>query len=195
MDVSSQDIELGGRATTAAPRWQIALIVAVGVLTGAGLLFGEQRLGGVDATVPMTAVGIASLCYLAAAVTGLRWMSWAWAGFGTVLVFAAEVFDVQRWAVLALAGAVLVVIGIVRRRSVTWPQTIAMIGYFGIAVVALLLAPRVGLALAGPALAAHAVWDVVHYRRDIVVSRSMALWCIGLDVFVGAVCITFAVIG
>ena len=29
-----------------------------------------------------------------------------------------------------------------------------------------------------------------HYRRDIVVSRSMALWCIGLDVFVGAVCIS-----
>ena len=60
-----------------------------------------------------------------------------------------------------------------------------MIGYFGVAIVALFLAPNVGLALAGLALATHAVWDVVHYRRDIVVSRSMALWCIGLDVFLG----------
>ena len=122
-------------------------------------------------------------------------MSWAWAAFGTVLVFGAELVDIPRWTVLALAGAVLIVIGIVRRRSITWPQALAMIGYFGVAIVALLLAPRVGLALAGLALATHAVWDVVHYRRDIIVSRSMALWCIGLDVFLGGVCIALAIVG
>ncbi len=183
------------RATKPASGWWIALLIAVGVLTGIGLLAGEQRLGDLDATVPMTAVGIASLCYLAAAVTGLRWMSWAWAGFGTVLVFAAELLDVPRWIALAVAGVVLVIIGIIQRRAVTWPQALAMIGYFGVAIVALFLAPKVGLALAGVALATHAVWDVVHYRRDVVVSRSMALWCIGLDVFLGVACITLATIG
>ena len=78
--------------------------------------------------------------------------------------------------------------------AVTWPQALAMVGYFGVAIIALFLAPNVGLALAGFALATHAVWDVVHYRRDIIVSRSMALWCIGLDVFLGLTCITLAVI-
>ena len=144
----------------------------------------------------MTAVGIATLCYVAAAVTGLRWMSWVWAGMGTALVVrSVELLDVPRWTVLALAGGVLVIIGIVRRPAVTWPQALAMFGFFGVAIVALFLAPNLGLALAGLALAAHAVWDVVHYRRDIIVSRSMALWCIGLDVFLGVVCVTLAVMG
>ncbi len=195
MDISQQDLRSDRRASTPASGWWIALLIGVGVLTGVGLLVGEQRLSSLDATVPMTAVGIAALCYVAAAVTGLRWMSWVWAGVGTALVFGAELLGVPRWTVLALAGGVFVAIGIVRRPAVTWPQALAMIGYFGVAIVALFLAPNVGLALAGFALATHAVWDVVHYRRDIVVSRSMALWCIGLDVFLGLACITLAVIG
>ena len=143
----------------------------------------------------MTAVGIASLCYLAAAVTGLRWMSWAWAAFGTVLVFGAELVDVPRWTV---ARARRSRAHRHRHRAASLGHVaagVAMIGYFGVAIVALLLAPRVGLALAGLALATHAVWDVVHYRRDIIVSRSMALWCIGLDVFLGGVCIVLAIVG
>ena len=123
-------------------------------------------------------------------------MAWAFAGVGTVLVVAAELADVPRWIVLALAGVVLVVIGLVRRRAAaTTPQALAMIGYFGVAVVALFLAPAVGLVLAGLALAAHAVWDVVHYRRNVVVSRSLALWCIGLDVFLGVTCVVLAIAG
>ena len=38
-----------------------------------------------------------------------------------------------------------------------------------------------------------AAWDVVHYRRNIVVNRSLALWCIGLDVFLGVACIVLAI--
>jgi hypothetical protein len=173
------------------PGWRIAVTIAIGVLSGLVFL-----IGGVDASMPMTVVGIAALCYLTAAVTGLRWMAWAFVAIGSVLVFAAELADVPRWIVLALTGVVLVVIGLVRRRAAaTTPQALAMLGYFGVAVIALFLAPTVGLVLAGLALAAHAVWDVVHYRRNIVVNRSLALWCIGLDVFLGVTCVVLALVG
>lgn len=177
------------RAEAKTPGWRIAVVIVVGVLTG-----GIFLIGGVSTSTPMTVVGIAALCYLSAAVTGLRWMAWAFAGVGTVLVFAAELADVPRWIVLAITGVVLVVVGLARRRAAaTTPQALAMIGYFGVAVIALFLAPTIGLVLAGLALAAHAVWDVVHYRRNVVVSRSLALWCIGLDVFLGAACIVLAI--
>ena len=194
--IESTDAAASARATTPPPKaWWIALLVGVGVLTGAALLLGGTALDGLAATTPMTAVGIATLCYVAAAATGIRWMGWAWAGVGTLLVFAAELLDLQRWIVLAAVGAVLVVIGLVRQPRVTAPQALAMVAYFGVAVVALLLAPRVGLAIAGVALVAHAAWDLVHYRRNTVVNRSLALWCMGLDVFLGGACVVFAIAG
>ena len=181
---------------TSRPRpWFIALLVVVGVITGAGLLLGGAALGGLDAVTPMTAVGIATLCYVAAAATGIRWMAWAWAGLGSVLVLGAELLDVPRWIVLAAVGVVFLVIGLVRRPRVTVPQGIAMVAYFGVAIAALFLAPRLGLVVAGAALVAHAGWDVVHYRRDAVVNRSLALWCLGLDVALGGACIVFAIVG
>ena len=176
------------------PRF-IAQLVVVGVITGAGLLLGGAALGGLDAVTPMTAVGIATLCYVAAAATGIRWMAWAWAGLGSVLVLGAELLDVPRWIVLVAVGVVFLVIGLVRRPRVTVPQGIAMVAYFGVAIAALFLAPRLGLVVAGAALVAHAGWDVGHYRSDAVVNRSLALWCLGLDVALGGACIVFAIVG
>ncbi|MFF2389594.1 hypothetical protein [Agromyces sp. NPDC058104] len=172
----------------------IVIALVVGVASGFGLLFSgyPDALG---AAVPMTALGIATLCYLAAAVTGLRWVAWLVVGVGTVMVFGAELLDLPRWAVLAAAGLVLLVIGFIRRPRATTPQALAMVGFFGVAVAALALDPRLGLALAGLALAAHAGWDVVHYRRNAVVGRSLALWCMGLDLFLGLVCVGIAIAG
>jgi len=195
MDTTTRNSTTGSSVTTPWPGWRIALVLVIGAVTGALLVFGEGSLDGVTADAPMTAVGIATLCYLAAAVTGLRWMAWLWVAVGTALIFVARLIDVPRWWVLALAGVALAVIGFVRRPAVTTPQTLAMVGYFGVAVVALFLAPRVGLALAGLALLTHAVWDVVHYRRNIVVGRSLAIWCIGLDVVAGVTCVVLAILG
>lgn len=57
-------------------------------------------------------------------------------------------------------------------------------------------APRASrrLALAALALAAHAAGDVRPYRQDLVVARSMAIFCIGLDLTVGAICVALAVV-
>jgi hypothetical protein len=46
----------------------------------------------------------------------------------------------------------------------------------------------VGLGLLG-----HAAWDVFHYRRDIVVVRSLAEWCAVLDLFLGGAVIILTV--
>ncbi|MFF2274605.1 hypothetical protein [Agromyces sp. NPDC058126] len=184
-----------GAATTAPPSIPfIVIALVIGVASGFGLLFSgyPDALG---TAVPMTALGIATLCYLAAAVTGRRWVAWLVVGVGTLLVFAAELLDLPRWAVLAVTGVVLLVVGLVRRPRATTPQALAMVGFFGVAVAALALDPRLGLALAGLALAAHAGWDVVHYRRNAVVGRSLALWCMGLDLFLGLVCVGIAIAG
>jgi hypothetical protein len=164
----------------------------LGALAGGLIVLGVGEVSRASAMAPATTTGVAALCYLAAAVTGVRWMAWVAVPVVSALVFAAEFVPVPWWLIMALAGVLLTVVGIVGARTATWAQAAAMIGYFGPAVVAVQLAPTAGLMVAGLVIAAHAGWDVVHYRRDIVVSRSLALWCIGLDLTVGAICVTTA---
>ncbi|GGM09745.1 hypothetical protein ACFQBY_08950 [Promicromonospora citrea] len=171
--------------------------IALGALTGFGLLVAGAAPAGrtwreAVAEDPYTAVGVAVLCYLTAAVTGVRWTGWLVALLASAVSVASELLDVPRWITFVLVGVVLAGIGLARGRSATWPQAAALAGYLGVGTVALFLEPRLGLALAGLALAAHAVWDVVHYRRDVVVNRSLALWCIGLDVVMGGLCVALA---
>lgn len=171
--------------------------VVLGAITGFGLLIGATAATGgswqeATAEEPATIVGVAALCYLAAAVTGVRWAGWVAVIPASAIPVVSELGDLPRWIPFALVGVVLAGVGLARGRAATWPQTAAMIGYFGVAAVALYLDPRLGLVLAGLALAAHAAWDLVHYRRDVVVNRSLALWCIGLDVTAGAICVALA---
>src|SRR5690606_20826920 len=100
--------------------------------------------------------------------------------------------DVPRWVAFALVGVVLVGIGLARGRRAASPQAASLAGYPCVGAAALCLEPRVLMSPTGLALAAHAVWDVVHYRRDAVVNRSLALWCIGLDVVMGGLCVALA---
>ncbi|MCP2263427.1 hypothetical protein ACFQHV_22655 [Promicromonospora thailandica] len=174
--------------------------LVLGAFTGVALLVGGTATAGgtwQDAVAedPATTVGVAALCYLTAAVTGVRWTAWLVAFAAAAVPVASELLDTPRWIGFALVGAVLTLIGLARGRRATWPQAAALVGYLGVATVALYLEPRLGLALAGLALAAHAVWDVVHYRRDVVVNRSLAVWCVGLDLTMGGICVALALAG
>ena len=171
--------------------------LVLGAVTGVGLLIGGTAIAGAgwqDAVAedPATAVGVAALCYLAAAVTGVRWTAWLVALLASAIPVASELLDTPRWIAFTLVGVVLTGIGLARGRRATWVQAAAMAGFFGAATAALFLEPRTGLALAGLALAAHAVWDVLHSRRDVMVNRSLALWCIGLDLTLGGICVALA---
>lgn len=98
----------------------------------------------------------------------------------------------RRWpAVLGLAAAILsLAIGASRDGVATtvgvaalcYLAAAALVGFGGAAVAGLFIAPRAGLVLAAIALASHAVWDVIHYRRRQVVPRSLAEFCFVLDV-------------
>lgn len=190
----------------------VAVPVAVGVASAAGMLFAlDGAFGSTTADTPATVVGVATLCYLAAAATGRRWMALVWCVAAPALVLAALLADVPWPAALAAAGVVLLAVGLATgrepaeaalghpgrtsRRTVTWQQAAAMAAYLGAATVALTLATRWGLALAGLALTVHAAWDVVHWRRDVVVHRALAMWCLGLDVTLGVTCVALAVTG
>ena len=189
---------------SARPRSGVAVAgwVVAGAAAGLGLAYGLAAMhggtvaGGTTTLTPATAVGVAALCYLAAAATRTRWVSWLGVPVFSGLAFAGLLGALPWWGLFALAAVALLVLGVlVGAARVTAVQAAALAGYLGLAVLALQLAPRVGLALAGVVLAAHALWDVRHYRRDVVVSRSLAVFCIGLDVVLGALCVALAVRG
>ena len=65
-------------------------------------------------------------------------------------------------------------------------QSLAMLGYGGVAMIGLALVPVAGAVLASLSLIAHAIWDLIHYRRKAVVPRSLAEFCMFFDVPLGA---------
>ncbi|WP_422769499.1 hypothetical protein ACN28C_22445 [Plantactinospora sp. WMMC1484] len=169
-------------------RWPSALGLAAAVIV---LATGPDRQ-----TVAIT-VGAAALCYLGAAALARPWVAWAAVpGFSVVMV-ASALFELPWWVVAGVAAAVLVVVGLAGR--VSYPllgaQTAAVAAYGGLAVTGLLLAPRVGAVLVGLVLAAHAIWDAVHFRRNAVVPQSLAEACMLLDVPLGLGFLVLAALG
>jgi hypothetical protein len=139
-------------------------------------------------------LGVATLCYLGAAALNRPWVAWAAIAGGSLVVVAGELAGLTWWTAIGIVAAALVAIGLignVPRRALT-AQTAALLGFGGLAVIALFLNPRVGMILAGLALASHAGWDLVHFRRDEVVPRSLAEFCILLDVPLGLALVVLA---
>jgi hypothetical protein len=156
-----------------------------------------QIVTGVAADAVAITVAAAASCYLAAAALGRPWVAWAGIPVASGVVVVSEIAGISWWVGLAGFAAVLVVAGVLRRAQ-THPLTaqgLAMLGFGGVAVVAVLVSPRLGLALAGVALASHAAWDYVHWRRNTVVPRSLAEFCFVLDIPFGVAAIVLAIAG
>ncbi len=169
-------------------RWPSALGLAVAVL---------QLARDPDTETVATVIGVAVVCYLGAAALNRRWVAWAGCVVVSLMVVASQVIGLAWWAVSAVVALALVVAGLLLGvpRVPLAAQTGALIGYGGVAVAALFLAPRAGLVLAGVALVGHSVWDVIHYRRNQVVHRSLAEFCVLLDVPLGVGAIVLAIAG
>lgn len=170
------------------PRWP-----SVAGLAAAGF----QLATGVQPETVAITLTVAALCYLGAAALARPWVAWAGIAGGSAVVVVTEAAGFPWWAGVGAVALVLVGVGLVAgvpRSALTW-QAAALVGYGGVAVTALLLAPRLGLILGGIALAAHAAWDVVHYRRNQVVPRSLAEFCVLLDVPLGVGAIVVALVG
>jgi hypothetical protein len=169
-------------------RWPSALGLAVAAL---------QLARDPDTETVATVIVVAALCYLGAAAFDRRWIAWAGIVVFSLPLVASQELGLAWWAVGGTVALALVVVGLLG--GVPHPpltaQTAALLGYGGVVVAALVLAPRVGLALAGVALAAYSVWDVLHYRRNQVVHRSLAEFCVLLDVPLGVGAVVLAIAG
>jgi hypothetical protein len=177
------------------PRWQAVLHrwpTALGLVVAA-----VQLASGPDTETVATVITVAVLCYLGAAALNRRWVAWAGCLVFGLVVVGSQVIGLVWWAAAGIVALALVIAGLLLRvpRPPLTAQTAALIGYGGVAVAALFLAPRVGLVLAGVALAGHGGWDVIHYRRNQVVDRSLAEFCVLLDVPLGVGAIVLAFVG
>jgi hypothetical protein len=169
-------------------RWPSAL----GLLAaGSAIASGANR-----ESVAIT-LGLALLCYLGAAALNRPWIAWAGILGGTLVVTIGELAGIAWWAAVGIAAAALVAIGLVGRapRPALTAQTAALLGFGAPAVAAVYLNPRIGMILAGVAMASHAAWDVVYWRRNEVVPRSLAEFCLWLDVPLGLALIVLALTG
>lgn len=178
-----------------ASRWRFALHrwpTALGLLAAVSQLATSPS----RETLAIT-VCVATLCYLGAAALGRPWIAWAGIVGGSLVVVASELAGLAWWAGIGIAALALLIAGLVGEapRGPLTAQTAALVGFGGIAVASLFLAPGVGLVLVGVVLASHAVWDLIHYRRNQVVSRSLAEFCMPLDVLLGVGFIALALAG
>jgi hypothetical protein len=139
---------------------------------------------------------VALACYLAAAAFGVRWVAWAAIPIASALVFAGALIGIAPWLLLGAVSVVLVIAGLVlgTSRTALAAQSLAMVGYGGAGLLTLALGPVAGTVLASLVLMAHAIWDVIHYRRNAVVPRSLAEACIFFDVPLGLVVIVLVLI-
>ncbi|GLZ02678.1 hypothetical protein Acsp03_01450 [Actinomadura sp. NBRC 104412] len=164
---------------------------AVGLAAAVGSL-----ATGVERKAVAVTICVAALCYLGAAALDKPWVAWAAIPGGSLVVVVSEVIGLVWWAGIGIAALALIAIGLLTKvsRPPLTAQTLALIGFGALAVVGVYVAPRAGLALAGVALASHSVWDVIHYRRDQVVPRSLAEFCVLLDVPLGAGAVILAIL-
>jgi hypothetical protein len=159
-------------------RWPAALAIGLELVSwGIGLV----RAGQVLPLLPAL--------YVIVTVLRRRGASWPVLIASFVLLV---VLQLQSWVnptvvILALASAVAVV-GLFRRpgRAELLLQTGGLVLFGGLALVGLLVAPEVARYVLAAGWLGHGVWDLVHLRRDKVVSRSYAEWCGVLDVLIAA---------
>jgi len=119
---------------------------------------------------------------------------WSWAVIWTIvalllgsrLLSAGPTVEVAGFVTIIVAA---VVVGVVRG---TWArgdlyrwQPYAAVGFAAVCLGALSLSPDAGRALLGAGLIGHALWDLAHWRRHEVVSRSLSEWCAALDLTLG----------
>ncbi|TRY17517.1 hypothetical protein FOJ82_12260 [Tessaracoccus rhinocerotis] len=140
---------------------------------------------GADPHVTAMIIIIAATCYLGAAVLGSRRSVWVMVVATSAVVVLASVAGLDPTAALIAMGIGLAVFGLIsakgsRRRDVG-VQALGFLCYTAVGVAAMMSAPVPTIYLAATAAIGHTLWDVVHFIRDKVVTRSLAEACFVLD--------------
>ena len=144
---------------------------------------------GIDTVTAGQLLPLLPLVYVFATLIRRRAMSWPIlivVSLGFVLLKSQDVVDPVT-VVVATAGAITVV-GLIRSagRLEMVSQAIGLIIFTGVAMLGLMTAPEVARWVLATGWVAHGLWDLVHLRRNAVVSRSYAEWCGVFDILLGA---------
>jgi hypothetical protein len=167
-------------------RWPTALGVAVAALT----FFNEQVTVEFVSSVSAIVV-LLGVIYVGAAVLERRRAAWVMLLPGFVVLTAGRLLDwrVGASVVFLVSALIFLVLGVVRgqlRKGGGLPlQTIAMLGFAAIGLLALSVSPALGGYLVAAALIGHAIWDAVYFWLNRVVVRSYAEFCGVLDLVLG----------
>ncbi|MDO3703265.1 hypothetical protein Q3W71_16450 [Micromonospora sp. C28SCA-DRY-2] len=166
-------------------RWPAALGVAFAVSRLA--TDDPQSLSGVLLVLMLATTG-----YVVIAASVRPGWSWSIVGALVVLVLATRLTStgpVVELAVMVVIIVAAIVTGLIRR---TWTrsdlyrwQPYAAVAFVAISLGALWLSPEAGRVLIAAGLVGHALWDLAHWRRHQVVSRSLSEWCGALDFTLG----------
>jgi len=173
---------------TLAHRWP----TAVGLIAAVAIFLESP-----DRAEVALVAAIAATCYVAAATFALPWMAWVWIPIGFVVVAAGRLVGLHPLVATGVTAVALVAVGLLRTRTrpgVTL-ETAGLLLYGALAVLALLLAPAVGLVVVALTLIAHGAWDLWHLRRHReLVSPSLAEACVALDVPLGLAVLVVALV-
>jgi hypothetical protein len=159
-------------------RWPTALALGLELVSWG---IGPERAGQILPLLPSL--------YVIVAVIRRRGASWPilLASIALLLLLQRQSLVNPTVAILALATAVAVV-GMFRRsgRSELLVQTGGLLLFGGLALVGLTVAPEAARYVLAAGWFGHGLWDLVHLRRNAVVSRSYAEWCGVLDILIAA---------
>jgi hypothetical protein len=167
-------------------RWPTALGIALAALAAYDLEIDAGSVSSLSAFVVLLA-----LVYLGAAALDRRWSAWVLLLVGLPLTnFIPSISGIDPSVVLLAAAPVFLVLGVARgqlRKPGGLPlQTVGMLAFGSIVLVALYVDPDLGGNLVAFALISHAAWDAYHFLRNRVVPRSYAEFCIFVDLLLGA---------
>jgi hypothetical protein len=187
MTTHSVDHAHDGPLAALARRWP----VVVGLLAAVAVVL----TGGEEAGDLAMVIVIAASCYVAAAAFSRPWMAWVWVAAASALVVVARLLDLSPVLVNGVAAVALLVVGVLRgvARPALGRQTVGLVVYGLLALLALALPPGPGLALAAVTLIGHGAWDLWHLRRHRdQVSPSLAEACVALDAPAGLAVLVLA---
>lgn len=163
------------------------------------VMIAASSFDGVDVYVVALTIAFAVLCYLAAASTGRSRGAWFAFGVGFVVMPIGLLTRLDLSIPLLAVGVALVLFGLVRLPRTGWRELAIQSGggvaFGAIAFLAIAAAPVVGAHIAAFGIIGHGVWDVVHHRRDKVVSHSFAEFCAVLDFGIGALLLVVTWVG
>jgi hypothetical protein len=129
---------------------------------------------------------------------------WSWPVLGLLVVVVVTARLVSSGPVVELAAMTAIVVAAIAVGAVRgtfsrpgpcrW-QPFAAVGFMALGLGALWLSPEGGRMLIAAGLIGHAAWDLAHWRRHAVVSRSLSEWCGALDLALGAGVLVLVLVG